>query len=209
MSENMVKKSVDITEEDDEWLEEQPINFSKFCRRKLAERRAENIRSHVKERLYNELEKMVEKSKELRQEWKNERKELQVEYGAEVIDMQRLFWAFKMNGSEWSTDWVAEEIYDKNDNQAEGDVEEFANKFTSLWMDKLDEFEEFVSEETSFEVQYHDESMMTLIGQNPMMDKFEVHTTYLPKSLDSFTVKFESRVDIETRDIEKSVESEF
>lgn len=201
----MVKKSADITQEDEEWLQDSPINFSKFVRRKLAERRLEGIRPHIKEKLYNNLENIVAKSKEIREQHKKEREELKEKYDAEIIERDHEYWVFKMDGEEWSADWIAEEVYNSDFNEAEADVKEFAEKYTTSWQEKLGEFSEYAAEETNFYVVDQDEATQTLEGRG-FMNQFVLHMTYLPTDVSSITVKFESRVDLDITDLEKSVE---
>ena len=48
MIEDFVKKSVDITQKDENWIQENPLNFSHWVRHKLAEERLEDMRDAKK-----------------------------------------------------------------------------------------------------------------------------------------------------------------
>jgi len=201
---DMVKKSVDITRADDNYLKNNPINFSKFVRTKIAEKRFEELDLQKKRILWNQLNTILDKAEELREDWKNEREELKQDFDAEVIEKDRLYWVFKMNGSEWSTDWMAEEIYDMDGNKASTDVEEFAREFTSLWQGKITEFENFVEENTHFEYEWQDEYDQTYEGTN-ILEQFTVKMGYVPTDMEQFKIKFEGRVRVDIEDIDRVV----
>jgi hypothetical protein len=209
MTEDMVKKSVDITEKDNKWLEEHSyLNFSKFVRRKIAERRAENIRDWKKEKLYRNIDRMTEKGQELMKEWKEEKENLQEEYSAEVVEQQATHWIFEYNGDTYTGHWMPGEVFDDTGTKnVPEQAEEFGNKFVEAWYDKIDRFGEFVGEKTHFTTEGGDESGQTYIGEGPLSD-FTLYAGYVPTEHDSFTIKFESRVDLEIRDLEKSVEDD-
>lgn len=201
---DMVKKSADITQADEKYLENNPINFSKFVRTKIAEERFKELDLQKKKVLWNQLNTILDKAKKLREEWKHEREELKQGFDAEVTEKQRLYWVFKMNGVEWSTDWMAEEIYDTDGNKATEDVKEFARQFTNLWQTKVEEFESFVEENTYFRHEWQDEHNQTYKGTN-VLDQFTVKMGYIPTGIESFKIKFEDSVRVDIQDIERVV----
>jgi len=207
MSDDMVKKSVDITEEDEEWLEDSYINFSKFVRRKIAERRAESIRDWKKEKLYNQIDGMATKGKELRKEWDEEVENLKEEYDAEIIEKNSTHWIFKHDGDEYSAHWVPDSPFqgvpDDTLEELSEEGKEFANKFVDSWFNKLNKFGEFVEEKTNFEIVGGDEATQDFEGKGSLSE-FSLHSKYLPTEKESFRIKFESRVDLKVQDLEKS-----
>lgn len=206
MTEDMVKKSVDIPKDDDEWLDEQPINFSKFVRRKLAERRAEDISRGTKQRLYTELDRMAEKGQELIDRWRDRREEIKDEFEVEMIDRQPEYFRFEIDGEEYSSDWAAERVSDYDGEEIkEGKTYKFAKKYTSEWLDTVDEFTDFVESETDFEKQPFEVDMMTFEGRGFLSD-FTVYASYLPTELEEFSIKFNAKVHIDVVDLERDVD---
>jgi len=205
----MVKKSVDITEDDNKWLKQHSyLNFSKFVRRKIAERRAESIRSHKKERLYNQINRMAEKAKELRDEWDNEVEDLEQEYDANVIEMNPTHWIFEHDGEEYSAHWIPDDAFENTSKEIRENMpdaaNEFGNKFVDSWFSKLNKFGDFVDEETDFEIIGGDEATKNLDGKG-VLSEFSLYTNQLPTDPESFTIKFDSRVDIEMADLEREI----
>jgi len=207
MSDDMVKKSVDITQEDQEWLEQSHVNFSKFARRKLAEKRAEGIRSHTKKRLYEQIRAMVEKGSELREQHSQKQEELEEKHNCEVKEKKAEYWTFQHNGSEYYGHWMPGQVFeDTGTEHIPEEAEEFGNKFVEDWYDKVDAFGEFVGEETDFTGADGDEAGQTLEGRGYLSD-FTLHIPYVPTDVSSFTVKFESRVDLDIEDLEEAGEN--
>lgn len=206
MSQEMVKKSVDITEEDNQWLEEHSyINFSKFCRRKLAERRAESVRGHVKEKLHNEIKQMAEKGSELRDELKEEREKLKDKYNAEFVEKCPEYFVFEIDGESFGGHWKPHNPFEDQPDEPSEEAREFGEKFVDSWFDKVDRFGEFVNEETSFDVADGDAYQQDLEGHGYLRD-FTLHTKYVPYKETHFTIKFASRVDINIEDLKESSE---
>jgi hypothetical protein len=203
MSDDMIKKSVDITQEDEEWLEENPINFSKWVRTKLAEERANQIPRRKKEALYHQVEKMISTAEDLRDDWKEERQELQEEYGCEVLETNYTHWIFEHDGEQYTAHWIPdnpfagipEEIRDGMPEEAK----DFGKEFVDGWFDRLDQFEDFVEAETGFEIVGGDESTQTLEGSG-FMEEFKLYMEYLTTNIGSVRVRF---LDRETYDISK------
>ena len=207
MSDEMVKKSVDITEGDNEWLDETPINFSKFCRRKLAERRAEEISKSTKSRLYNQLQSMVEKGSELRKQHDQRQEELEEEYNCEVKEKSPEYWIFEHKGSEYYGHWMPGQVFeDTGTEPIPEEAEEFGNKFVEDWYDKVDAFGNFVGDETDFTGAGGDELGQTLVGQH-VLSYFTLRLPYVPKDISSITIKFLDRTDIFVEELEAAGEN--
>lgn len=206
MSEDMVKKSVDIPREDDEWLEKEPINFSKWVRKQIKEKRAEQIEMHKKKKLYQEMDQIAEKGQELMSETRDSREEIREEYGVEIIEKDVYYLGFELNDKSYSTDWAAQQVTDHSGKVLEeGEAVEFAEEYMGDWQSKVNEFENFVEEETSFTA-YFDAESIKLSGDTPPMKKFTLYTHYLPAEIEAFTVKYRSDVDIDVFSLEKSVD---
>jgi len=202
MPQEMVKKSVDITQEDDEWLEEQPLNFSKWVRAKIAQKRLQHVSDHKKEQLKETLQKLADKGQELRDEWEQEKEEFKEEYDAEIVHREPETFAFKVEDKEYSSDWIADHVagYEgKADEDSKG--YKFADEYTNAWQDKVNRFAKYVDEETSFEPGWTDEYGQTFNGTG-YMKKFTISSGYVPTGVKSFTVKYDSRVDVEIQDLE-------
>jgi hypothetical protein len=202
MSEEMVKKSVDITQDDQEWLDESPINFSKFCRRKIAERRAEEIDEDTKKRLYNQIQQMVEKGSELRKQHKQKQEELEEKYNCEIKEKKEEYWIFEHNGSEYYGHWMPEQVFeDTGTENIPEDAEEFGNKFVENWYDKVDDFGDFVGDETDFTGGGGDELGQNLAGQHFLSD-FTLLLPYVPTDISSINVKFLNRVVFDAEELQ-------
>ncbi|WP_058825729.1 hypothetical protein [Haloferax sp. Q22] len=200
MSEEMVKKSVDITQDDQDWLEESPINFSKFCRRKLAERRAEEINKNTKKRLYDQIQQMVEKGSELRKQHTQKQEELEEKYNCEVKERKAEYWIFEHKGSEYYGHWMPGQVFeDTGTEDIPEEAEEFGNKLVEDWYDKVDAFGDFVGNETDFTGAGGDELGQNLQGQHFLSD-FTLLLPYVPTDISSISVKFLGRVVFDAED---------
>jgi hypothetical protein len=199
MGDDTVKKSIDIQKGDQDWIEKTAINFSKWVRKKLAEERKEQVSKSTKKILFKQVHQMVEKAEELRSELEEEREHLKEKYDAEVIEKQHTHWIFKIDGTEYSSDWVADEVHGPEEaihpwkDGEDSPVAKFADKYTDAWMDKLEEFNDFVDEETYFNVRGQGESSIMLHGEG-LMEDFQLRTTYLNTAFDTYDVKFLGRV---------------
>jgi hypothetical protein len=202
MSDEMVKKSVDITQEDDQWLEQSHINFSKFVRRKVAEKRADSIKDSVKADVYNDVDKVVKISQDLREEWNEFKEDLKEEYDVEIMVKENHTFGFEIQGERYTSDWGG------NVDHAEGDdhldkAEQFASEWCDKWHSLLGDFGDRVEKETNF--QHSESNPLTIrFSGNYGLKQFTLQTTNLPKSEDSVDVMFESRVWLDLDDLEQT-----
>jgi len=202
MSDEMVKKSVDITQDDQTWLENSPINFSKFCRRKLAERRAEEIEESRKKRLYDQIQKMVEKGGELRKLHNQKQEELEKKYNCEVKERKAEYWIFEHEGSEYYGHWMPGQVFeDTGTEHIPEEAEEFGNKFVEDWYDKVEAFGDFVGSETDFTGEGGDELGQNIQGQHVLSD-FTLMLPYVPWNISSISVKFLDRVVFDAKNLQ-------
>lgn len=209
-SEASVKKSVDITEKDEDWIEDNCINFSQYIRKQLAQERLEEIPETKKQLLYSQIIPIANKAEELRNEWNQEVEDLEQEYDVKLIETNSTHWIAKYDGRQHSGHWVADDPFqgiteEVRENMPE-EVREFGEEFVQAWVSKLENFEDFVSEETSLCVDAGDESTQTLEGQGPL-NQFTVYMGYLSTDPEYYTIKFEDKVHLDFEDLEEVMDN--
>lgn len=205
MANDMIKKSVDITKKDNKWLQEHDyINFSQFVRRKVAERRAENIKPWKKKKLYKDIDSIAEKGQELRKQLKEEKHSLMNEYDCEVSKNELDFFLIEYEGEEYTAHWEPKYALEKCYKEVPDPVREFGNKFVESVRKQDEKLRQFVAEHTYFDINELDEATMEFNGQGHLQE-FTLYTSYLPTKPDSFSIKFDKKVVLDIRDIKKEV----
>ena len=204
MSDDMVKKSVDITQEDEEWLEENPINFSKWVRRRIAKQRAKSVRDSVRQQLYEDVQKVIEIGKHLEEEWSEFEEEIQEEYDAEIVDKETHRFAYKIDGDIYYCDWAGKEPQGP-DGRAEKKAKEFASKYGEKRQSLVSEYNDRVKEETHFNQGEVQEASYQFYGKGTLR-KFNLVTTYFPTSQTEIDVLFDSTIRLRWEDIEEQIE---
>lgn len=147
-----------------------------------------------KKKLKEQLLGVCDKGQELQEEWKEEKQEIKDNYDVEIVERSREYFVFEHEGSTYSSDWGGRHISnDETGEEAEGAPKEFAEEFTSSWIEKTEKFSDFVEEETGLTQITQDESGMSFQGDEAGLHNFTVSIPYVASELEGITVQYEHK----------------
>lgn len=207
MPENIVKKSFDVSEDDQEFIEKHFVNYAQWLRKKTREEKHEvDVSNHTKTVLLQEIEKIMDKGEELRKQVNEEWEELKEEYDAEIVQKEYEYVSFKVDDEQYTTDWGGQHVEPhKPDQHAPEKAEKFAEKYTSAWQTKIGEHNDYINEETLFNVKNGSESTQVIRGEQ-LLEDYKLVAKYVVKSMDGIDIHFQDSIDVHIEDLETARE---
>lgn len=207
MPENTVKRSFDVSKDDQNFIEDYFPNYAEWLRRKTREKKHEaKVSNHTKTVLLETIEAIVEKGEELREEVDQKWEELKEEYDAEIIGKSVYYINFKIDGEKYTTGWGGQHVEPYNPNQEVTDkADKFASKYTDVWQNKIGEHNDYINEETRFSVSGGGESTQTIYGQG-MLEDYKLVAQYVVENLDGIDIHYQDSIDVPIEDLETARE---
>jgi len=180
MSDDMIKKTADIPQQDKKFLDEEVTNFSSEIRRFLGIEKLARMDKYDLEQIQEDIKKTQKIGQEVRKQWREKQQNLLEEYNAEKEAEDRQGIHFKMeDGGLFTAYWNGEVLQASRKHPKTDKAQELGDKLNDQWWDAIDQWHERIDEETELE---HEKSTAENVVFSTQYDGVEFICDYVTKN---------------------------